>query len=90
MSGATGPASVPGAEIGGHQGPLPGSAYWSLLALVVLVVGFGAVSCAAAASHPGTYRHGFDPTARSLFGLHVGQLVTAVFGALTRSSPAAC
>ena len=59
------------------------SSYWTLLALAVLVVGFSVLGSAAAASHPGQNGPGFDPTARSLFGLYVGQLIIAALGALT-------
>lgn len=62
------------------------STYWTLLALVVLVIGLGAIGSAAAASHPGQNGPGFDPTARSLFGLYLGQLIISVLGALTITS----
>lgn len=62
------------------------STYWTLLALVVLVIGLGAIGSAAAASHPSQNGPSFDPTARSLFGLYLGQLIIAVLGALTITS----
>jgi ABC-2 type transport system permease protein len=63
------------------------STYWTLLALVVVTIGIGAIACAGAASHP-TQVGGprFDPTQRSLGGLYLGQLVIAVLGALTITS----
>jgi ABC-type transport system involved in multi-copper enzyme maturation permease subunit len=62
------------------------STYWTLLALVVVTVGFGALASAGAAAHPGERGPGFDPTQQSLVGLYVGQLVIVVLGALTISS----
>jgi ABC-2 type transport system permease protein len=63
------------------------STYWTLLALVVVCVGIGALACAGAASHPrGVSGPGFDATQQSLAGLYVGQLVIAVLGALTITS----
>ncbi len=63
------------------------STYWTLLALVVVCVGIGALASAGTASHPnGISRAGFDATQQSLAGLYVGQLVIAVLGALTITS----
>src|SRR5271165_2149851 len=63
------------------------STYWTLLALVVVCVGIGALACAGTASHPqGAGGPGFDATQQSLAGLYVGQLVIAVLGALTITS----
>jgi ABC-2 type transport system permease protein len=63
------------------------STYWTLLALVVVCVGIGALACAGTASHPhGISRASFDATQQSLAGLYVGQLVIAVLGALTITS----
>jgi ABC-type transport system involved in multi-copper enzyme maturation permease subunit len=63
------------------------STYWTLLALVVVCVGIGALACAGTASHPqGAGGPGFDATQQSLAGLYVGQLVIAVLGALTVTS----
>ncbi|HWG62620.1 MAG TPA: ABC transporter permease [Streptosporangiaceae bacterium] len=63
------------------------STYWTLLALVVITIGIGALASAAAASHPhGLDRTTFDATRQSLGGLYVGQLVIAVLGALTITS----
>ena len=63
------------------------SPYWTLLALIVVTVGMGALACAGAASRPGGIRGpGFDPTFRSLVGLVIGQLIIAVLGALTITS----
>jgi ABC-type transport system involved in multi-copper enzyme maturation permease subunit len=63
------------------------STYWTLLALVVVTIGLGAVACAGAASHPQEIdRAGFDAVQNSLGGLYVAQLVIAVLGALTVTS----
>src|SRR5215469_9150407 len=63
------------------------STYWTLLALVVVCVGIGALASAGAASHPYEInRAEFDATQQSLVGLYVGQLVIAVLGALTITS----
>jgi ABC-type transport system involved in multi-copper enzyme maturation permease subunit len=63
------------------------STYWTLLALVVVCVGIGALSSSGAASHPGQIsRATFDATQQSLAGLYVGMLVIAVLGALTITS----
>jgi ABC-type transport system involved in multi-copper enzyme maturation permease subunit len=63
------------------------STYWTLLALIVVCIGIGALACAGTASHPnGISRAGFDSTQQSLAGLYVGQLVIAVLGALTITS----
>ena len=63
------------------------STYWTLLALVVVCVGVGALACAGTASHPqGISPANFDATQQSLAGLYVGQLVIAALGALTITS----
>src|SRR5215469_4629324 len=63
------------------------STYWTLLALVVVCVGIGALACAGTASHPqGVNPTNFDATQQSLAGLFLGQLVIAVLGALTITS----
>src|SRR5215471_8716683 len=63
------------------------STYWTLLALIVVCVGIGAVACAGTASHPqGVSPANFDATQQSLAGLYVGQLVIAALGALTITS----
>jgi ABC-2 type transport system permease protein len=60
------------------------STYWTLLAMFVVVVGFGALASTGAAHGPhGPY---FDPTRQSLAGLYIGQLVIGVLGVLTISS----
>jgi len=61
------------------------STYWSLLALVVVTVGFGALASWGAA-HNGEHGPGFDPTMRSLGGLYISQLVIAVLGVLVVTS----
>jgi ABC-2 type transport system permease protein len=63
------------------------STYWTLLALVVVCVGIGALTSAGAASHANQISKAtFDATQQSLAGLYVGQLVIAVLGALTITS----
>ena len=63
------------------------STYWTLLALIVVCIGIGAVTCAGTASHPqGISPAQFDSTQQSLAGLYLGQLVIAVLGALTITS----
>jgi ABC-2 type transport system permease protein len=60
------------------------STYWTLLAMFVVVVGFGALASTGAAHGPhGPY---FDPTRQSLAGLYVGQLIIGVLGVLVISS----
>jgi ABC-type transport system involved in multi-copper enzyme maturation permease subunit len=61
------------------------STYWTLLALIVVTVGFGALASWGAASH-GDHGPGFDPTMRSLGGLYISQLVIAVLGVLVVTS----
>jgi|SRR5579862_4530188 ABC-2 type transport system permease protein len=61
------------------------STYFTLAAMVVVSVGFGALASWGAASH-GPHGPGFDPTAQSLFGLYISQLVIAVLGVLVISS----
>src|SRR5689334_8802349 len=61
------------------------STYWTLLALVVVCAGIGALASAGAAAHPHDPAS-FDATQQSLAGLYVGQLVMAVLGALTITS----
>jgi ABC-type transport system involved in multi-copper enzyme maturation permease subunit len=57
------------------------STYWTLLALVVVTVGFGALASWGVATHghPGP---DFDPTAQSLSGLYISQLIMGVLGVL--------
>lgn len=62
------------------------STYWTLLAMVVVSVGLGALICVAVAASWKSTPPGFDPTATSLSGLFLGQLVIAVLGTLTISS----
>jgi ABC-2 type transport system permease protein len=62
------------------------STYWTLLALVVITIGFGALASAGAAHNVKQLGPDFDPTQRSLFGLYFGQLVVAVLGVLTITS----
>jgi ABC-2 type transport system permease protein len=62
------------------------STYWTLLALVVVTVGIGALACLGAVSRGAGHGPLFDPTFRSLVGLILGQLIIAVLGALTITS----
>jgi len=66
------------------------STVWSLVATVVSVVGIGALatSLTAARWRSGgiSDRIGFDPTARSLAGLFLGQIVIGVLGVLVMSA----
>jgi ABC-2 type transport system permease protein len=64
------------------------STYWTLVALVVVTIGIGALACVGAiSSHGGAVRGpGWDPTQRSLAGLILGQLIIVVLGALTVTS----
>jgi ABC-2 type transport system permease protein len=57
------------------------STYWTLLALVVVTVGFGALASWGVATHghPGP---GFDATQQSLSGLYISQLIMGVLGVL--------
>jgi ABC-2 type transport system permease protein len=63
------------------------STYWTLLAMLVVTVGFGALASWGFASHsqghPGPY---FDPTRQSLAGLLISQLIIGVLGVLVISS----
>ncbi len=61
------------------------STYWTLLAMFVVVVGFGALASWGAASH-GQHGPFFDPTQQSLAGLYIGQLIIGVLGVLVISS----
>jgi len=58
------------------------STYWTLLALVVVTVGFGALASWGRATHGGQPGPGFDPTAQSLSGLYISQLIMGVLGVL--------
>jgi len=63
------------------------STYWTLLALIVITVGIGAIATYGTASHASNVDPAsFDATQQSLGGLYVGQLVIAVLGALTVTS----
>jgi ABC-2 type transport system permease protein len=57
------------------------STYWTLLALVVVTVGFGALASWGVAAH-GHTGPGFDPTQQSLSGLYISQLIMGVLGVL--------
>jgi ABC-2 type transport system permease protein len=60
------------------------STYWTLLAMAVVTIGFGALFSFAATKNP----HGpnFDPTMHSLLGMYFGQLLMAALGVLVISS----
>jgi ABC-2 type transport system permease protein len=66
------------------------STIWSLVATVLAVVGIGALATAVTAARwrsGGFVDHvGFDPTARSLAGLFLGQIVIGVLGVLVMSA----
>lgn len=66
------------------------STVWTLFATVLAVVGIGALATAVTASHwatAGPEEHfGFDPTARSLAGLFLGQITIGVLGVLAMSA----
>lgn len=62
------------------------STYWTLIAVFVVVVGFGALASWGAASHGDQHGPFFDPTRQSLAGLYIGQLIIAVLGVMVISS----
>jgi ABC-2 type transport system permease protein len=66
------------------------STVWTLIATILAVVGIGAVATAVTAAHwsNGGFvdRIDFDPTARSLAGLFLGQIVIGVLGVLVMSA----
>lgn len=95
----TGPAAAPALPRSAGQASLAGtlrseftkirsvrSTFWTLLVLVVVVVGIGALASWGAASHPHQLPPNFDPTQQSLFGLVLGQLIIVVLGSLTVTS----
>ena len=60
------------------------STYWTLLVLVIITVGFGALASFGATR--GQHGPFFDATQRSLGGLYISQLVIGVLGVLVISS----
>lgn len=66
------------------------STVWTLLVTVVAVIGIGAIATAVTAAHWKSGgiadRVGFDPTARSLAGLFLGQIAIGVLGVLAMSA----
>jgi ABC-2 type transport system permease protein len=62
------------------------STYWTLIALVVVTIGIGALACLGAVSRGADHGPLFDATQRSLAGLILGQLIIVVLGALTVTS----
>jgi len=63
------------------------STYWTLLVLLVVCIGIGALITSLTAAHYDQMGAGqratFDPTTNSLVGLYFGQFVIVVLGALT-------
>ena len=62
------------------------STYWTLLAMVVVTIGIGALACVGAINRPHGAGRLLDPTQHSLIGLVLGQLIIVVLGALTITS----
>jgi ABC-2 type transport system permease protein len=63
------------------------STYWTLIAMFIVVVGFGALASFGVASQPHPPSGpGWDPTRQSLAGLYIGQLIIGVLGVLVISS----
>ena len=62
------------------------STYWTLIAMFIVVVGFGALASWGRASHGGQAGPLFDPTQQSLAGLYIGQLIIGVLGVLVITS----
>ncbi|MGH9028967.1 MAG: ABC transporter permease [Acidimicrobiales bacterium] len=66
------------------------STTWTLVATVLAVVGIGAIATAVTAAHWRSGgigdRIGFDPTARSLAGIFLGQISIGVLGVLAMSA----
>ncbi|HEY1665064.1 MAG TPA: ABC transporter permease [Trebonia sp.] len=60
------------------------STYWTLLVLIVVTIGFGALASWGATK--GNHGPFFDPTQQSLAGLFLGQLVIGVLGVLVITS----
>jgi ABC-2 type transport system permease protein len=61
------------------------STYWTLIAMFVVVVGFGALASFGATTHHPS-GPSWDPTRQSLVGLYIGQLLIGVLGVLAISS----
>jgi ABC-2 type transport system permease protein len=62
------------------------STYWTLIAMIIVTIGFGTLACFGAAQNQDQVGVNFDATQRSLVGLILGQLIIAVLGALTITS----
>jgi ABC-2 type transport system permease protein len=66
------------------------STYWTMLVLLVVGIGLGALITGVTAAHwtqmPAAQRAVFNPTRDSLVGLYFGQFVIVVLGALTLTS----
>lgn len=60
------------------------STYWTLLAMIVVSIGLGALVSFGATRNP--QGPGFDPTMRSLGGLYLSQLIIGVLGVLVITS----
>ena len=61
------------------------STYWTLIAMFIVVVGFGALASFGATTHHPS-GPSWDPTRQSLVGLYIGQLLIGVLGVLAISS----
>ena len=61
------------------------STYWTLIAMFIVVVGFGALASFGATTHH-PIGPSWDPTRQSLVGLYIGQLLIGVLGVLAISS----
>jgi ABC-2 type transport system permease protein len=62
------------------------STYWTLLGMLVVTVGFGALASYGISHGPGGVGPQFDPTRQSLFGLYFSQLIIGALGVLVISS----
>ncbi len=62
------------------------STYWTLLAMLVVTVGFGTLASYGISHGPGSVGPQFDPTRQSLSGLYFSQLIIGVLGVLVISS----
>ncbi|HEY2551209.1 MAG TPA: ABC transporter permease subunit [Streptosporangiaceae bacterium] len=92
---AAGPSSLGGGRRAGLAGTLRSefikirsvrSTYWTLIAMILVTIGLGALASFGAAQHPNQLGPGFDATQRSLVGMILGQLIIVVLGALTVTS----
>jgi ABC-2 type transport system permease protein len=99
MATTTAPAGIAAPELSGRAGRVSftgalrseftkirsvRSTYWTLLAMFIVVVGFGAL--ASYGNRSGPHGPDFDPTRLSLAGLYIGMLIIGVLGVLVISS----